>query len=415
MTYSGKFIDVENLAPATVEPGPLEGVTVLDISTMMAAPWAATYMADFGADVVKAELPVTGDPMRKWGTQHDGSSLAWKGLSRNKRHITLALNTTAGQELLLRLVPKFDVLVENFRPGVMERWGLSPERLHEANPRLIILRTTGYGQTGPWAEKPGFGTLAEAFSGLANMTGPEDRPPVLAGYPVADGVAALSGVMGILAALYWRDVRGGTGQVIDNAIVEANFRLIDYTMRDFEREGIVRQRAGNRLQDLAPRNSYETADERWVAVSGGTQRVVRRLFEAMGQPGLMQDARFRDNAARISNVEELDEIIGAWIIERTVDEVIEIFEKHGVAGAPVNDTSQIAAHPHFRARDLLLKIDDSELGLTSTTHVHPRLSKTPGGVWALGGPVGADNESFFLDEVGLAPDEYDRLRSQGVI
>ncbi|MDP1878372.1 MAG: CoA transferase, partial [Actinomycetota bacterium] len=223
-------LDPRTLQPASMGLGALEGLRVLDVATMMAGPWAATYLADFGADVVKAELPVKGDPVRLWGSQVEGTALAWKGLSRNKRLVTLALNTPEGQQMLLRLVKDFDVLVENYRPGVMERWGLSPERLLEVNPRLIILRTSGYGQDGPYATKPGFGTLAEAFSGLSYITGAEDRPPVLSGYPLADGVTALAGAMAILAALYWRDVKGGTGQVIDNAIIEANYRLIDYTM-----------------------------------------------------------------------------------------------------------------------------------------------------------------------------------------
>jgi len=410
-----KRLKADELEPASAGPGPLEGIRVLDVSTMMAAPWAATYMADYGADVVKAELPGRGDPVRQWGTQCEGSSLAWKGLSRNKRLITLALNKAGGQELLLRLVPDFDVLVENFRPGVMERWGLAPERLHEANPRLIILRTTGYGQTGPWAPKPGFGTLAEAFAGLSNITGAEDRPPVLAGYPLADGVAALSGAMAVLAALYWRDVNGGTGQVIDNAIIEANYRLIDYTMLDFEKLGIVRQRIGNRLSDLAPRNTYQTRDGHWVAISGGTQGIVQRLFEAMGRPELMSDERFKDNASRLEHVEELDQIIGDWMADKGVDEVMSIFEEHQVAGAPVNDTEQIANHPHFRARNVFQQMDDPDLGVTSTTQVHPRLSRTPGGVRHLGGRIGQDNESFYLQEVGLTSSEFERLQLDGVI
>lgn len=414
MTES-KRLRSEELEPASAGPGPLEGVRVLDVSTMMAAPWAATYMADYGADVVKVELPGRGDPVRDWGTQHAGSSLAWKGLSRNKRLVTLALNKPAGQELVLRLIPDFDVLVENFRPGVMERWGLAPERLHEANPRLIILRTTGYGQTGPWASKPGFGTLAEAFAGLSNITGAEDRPPVLAGYPLADGVAALSGVMGILAALYWRDAKGGTGQVIDNAIIEANYRLIDYTMLDFEKFGIIRERSGNRLSDLAPRNTYRTRDGHWIAISGGTQGIVQGLFEAMGRPELMSDERFRDNASRLENVEQLDDIIGDWIASKGVDEVTSIFEENQVAGAPVNDTEQIANHPHFRERNVFQRVNDPELGVTSTTHVHPRLSRTPGGVMHLGGRIGQDNESFYLEEAGLTALEFEQLRVDGVI
>lgn len=408
-------IDVSSLKPATAGRGALEGLRVLDLATMMAGPWAATYLADYGADVVKAELPGKGDPVRNWGTQYEGVSLAWKGLSRNKRLITLALNKPEGQELLQRIVGSFDVVVENFRPGVMERWGLAPEQLHAVNPRLIILRTSGFGQTGPFAHKPGFGTLAEGFSGLSYITGAEDRPPSLAGYPLADGVAALTGAMAVLAAVYWRDVNGGTGQVIDNAITESTYRLIDYTMLDYEKRGVVRSRTGNRLSDLAPRNTYRTADDHWVSISGGTQAIVERLFEAIERPDLIVDPRFTDNAARLVNVEELDAIIAEFIGRHELDDVLERFERARVAAAPVHDISQIAEHPQFRARDVLLRVDDPELGPTSTTHVHPRLSATPGGVRTLGGPIGLDNDAFYLGEVGLSEEEYRKLQEAGAI
>ena len=380
-------VDVSALTPVEKGRGALEGLRVLDLATMMAAPWAATYLADYGADVVKAELPGTGDPVRKWGTQFEGISLAWKTLARNKRLITLAMNKPEGQELVRRLVKDFDILIENFRPGVMERWGLGPEVLQEINPKLIILRTSGYGQTGPYAERPGFGTLAEGFSGLAYITGADDRPPSIAGYPLADGVAALTGAMAVLAAVYWRDVNGGKGQVIDNAITEATYRLIDYTMLDWEKRGVVRQRSGNRLADLAPRNTYQCSDGHWISISGGTQAIVERMFRVMDRPELITDPRFLDNETRLRNVADLDEAIAEFV----------------------------AKHPHFQARELLQRIDDPELGPTSVTHVHPRLSETPGGVSHLGGVMGQDNESFYLDEVGLSQEEYQKLKDVGAI
>lgn len=408
-------LDSRDLQPAAMSAGPLEGLKVLDVATMMAGPWAATYLADYGAHVVKAELPRRGDPVRHWGSQLEGTSLAWKGLSRNKKLITLALNVPEGQAMLRRLVREFDVLVENYRPGVMERWGLGPDVLLAENPRLIILRTSGYGQDGPYATKPGFGTLAEAFSGLAYITGADDRPPVISGYPLADGVAALAGAMSILAAVYWRDVAGGTGQVIDNAIIEANYRLIDYTMLDYEKLGIIRERSGNRLEDLAPRNTYETSDGGWVAVSGGTQGIVERLFKAIEREELIGDPRFTDNALRRANVVELDAAISAWTRTHTMAEVLEVFERYEVAGAPVNNIAQIADNEHFRARNLLQAIDDPELGMTSTTHVHPRMSATPGGVRSLGGIIGRDNEEFYLGELGLSEAEFEALRDAGAV
>ena len=408
-------MDVDGLPEAGVRAGALEGLRVLDIATMMAAPWTATYLADYGAEVVKVELPGKGDPVREWGSQVDGTSLVWKGLARNKRLITLALNRPEGQRMLLDLVDQFDVLIENFRPGVMERWGLGPEALHERHPGLIILRTTAYGQTGPYSHKPGFGTLAEAFSGLSHMTGDADGPPVLAGYPLADGVAALTGVMGVLSAVYWRDVRGGTGQVIDNSISEATYRLIDHVMLDYAVLGQVRTRAGNRLGDLAPRNTYRTRNGGWIAVSGGTQGIVESLFRAMRRPDLIDDPRFATNALRRKNVDALDELIAAWMATLDVDTVMARFEEHGVAGTAVNDAAQIAVHEHFRARQLLLRVDDPDLGPVPATHVHPRLSETPGGVSALGGAVGRDNAEFYAEALGLDDDDLARLRAAGVV
>jgi len=408
-------LDPSTLEPASAGRGPLEGLRVLDVATMMAAPWAATYLADYGADVVKVELPGTGDPVRHWGSQVQGTSLVWKGLSRNKRLVTLALNKPEGQALLLRMVKDFDVLVENYRPGVMERWGLGPDDLHAVNPRLIILRTSGYGQTGPYAPKPGFGTLAEAFAGLAFVSGAEDRAPSISGYPLADGVTALAGAMAILAAVYWRDVGGGTGQVIDNAIIEANYRLIDYIMLDYEKLGLVRQRSGNRLGDLAPRNAYQTSDGDWIAVSGGTQGIVERLFRAMDREELITDPRFTDNATRRANVEALDEEIGNWMGQNSTERVLALFEEFEVAGAPVNNIAQIAHHPHFQARNLLQMVDDPDLGPTSTVHVHPRMSATPGGVRNLGGAIGRDNDDFYLNEMGLSLEEFQALRDAGAV
>ena len=408
-------VDVSALSPVEKGRGALEGLRVLDLATMMAAPWAATYLADYGADVVKAELPGTGDPVRKWGTQFEGVSLAWKTLARNKRLITLAMNKPEGQELVRRLVPEFDILIENFRPGVMERWGLGPEVLQEINPKLIILRTSGYGQTGPYAERPGFGTLAEGFSGLAYITGADDRPPSIAGYPLADGVAALTGAMAVLAAVYHRDVNGGKGQVIDNAITEATYRLIDYTMLDWEKRGVVRQRSGNRLADLAPRNTYQCSDGHWISISGGTQAIVERMFRVMDRPELITDPRFLDNETRLRNVADLDEAIAEFVAKHPQEEVLRRFEEARVAAAAVHDIKQVAEHPHFQARELLQRIDDPELGPTSVTHVHPRLSETPGGVSHLGGVMGQDNESFYLDEVGLSQEEYQKLKDVGAI
>lgn len=403
------------LEPSQTTRGPLTGIRILDIATMAAGPWAASYLADWGADVIKVEHPRIGDHLRNWGRAKGDVPLFWKSLSRNKHHLTVDLSHPEGRALILDLVQHCDAVVENFRPGVLERWGLGFETLETARPGIILLRTTAFGQTGPYAGRPGFGTLAKAMSGLAHLTGDPSGPPTLAAYPLADGVAGLSGAMALLAALYHRDALGGVGQVIDNAISEANLRLIEYMIVEHDQLGIVPGRQGNRLPGLAPRNVYQTRDGGHVAISGGTQSVVARLFEAIGRPELMTDPRFSTAAARVENVDAIDAVIGGWVIDRTSDEVMAVFDAFGVAGTPVADMRQIFANPHYRARETLISVDDEELGPVRTLAPHPRLSATPGAVHRLGGVMGRDNDQVLGGLLGYDAERIEYLRRGGVI
>ncbi len=395
-------------------PLPLEGLRILDIATVIGGPGVATRLGDFGADVIKVEHPVTGDTTRAFGWRVAGVSLWWKHIGRNKRPVTLRLSDPRGQELLLRLVERADVLVESFRAGTLERWNLAPERLLERNPRLIVLRISAFGQTGPYAHRPGFGTIAEAMSGLAHMTGDADGPPTLPPVALADEVAALLGAFAVMVAIHARD-RSGAGQVIDQSLFEGLFGITGPVAAAFDRLGLVSGRHGSRLPYVAPRNTYRTADGRWVALSGTSQSVAERILAAVGRPELARDARFSTNDARIENVEALDAIIGEWVGARTLQEAMTTFEAHGAAASPIYDIQQIWSDLQYRARDTIVRVPDDELGEVALPDAQPRLSETPGRIRHAGLPKGAANRDVFHGELGIDAEELRRLTDDGVI
>jgi formyl-CoA transferase len=393
---------------------PLEGVKVVDVATLGAGPWLATRLADFGADVVKVEHPSAGDPMRLLGWFDEGVPLWWKIDSRNKRCITADLKQPEGQEILRRLVREADVLIENFRPGTLERWGIGYTELREENPGLIMVRVTGWGQDGPYADRPGFGTLAEAISGWAHLNGFPENPPTLPPMALGDSVASVLGAFATMVALYHRDARGGEGQVIDLAIYESLFSLIGQQVILYDRLGVVPQRTGNSFPFVAPRNVYRTKDGLYVALAASTPAIFERVARAIGRPELVDDPRFADNSARLEHRDELDGIIAAWTAERTQREVLEVFERHEAAIAPVYDIAQIFADPHYEARGAIVTVDDAELGPTRTADVFPRLSRTPGSVRHLGPRSGADTERV-LEELGYASEEIERFQEARVV
>jgi crotonobetainyl-CoA:carnitine CoA-transferase CaiB-like acyl-CoA transferase len=396
---------------------PLEGVRVIDVATIIAGPGVAAHLGDFGADVIKVEHPRTGDTARNLGLKAEGVALWWKLIGRNKRPVTLNLSHPKGRDLLLRLVETADVLVESFRPGTLERWGLGPDALLERNPRLILLRTSGFGQTGPSAPRPGFGTLAEALSGYVALTGfpGPGQPPILPPVALADETAALLGAYAVMVALYHRDVRGGTGQVIDLSLFESLFRFTGPMATAYDKLGVVQERMGNRMSYAAPRGAYPTSDGRWVALSGTSQSVAERVFAAIGRPEMAEDPRFATNEARVEHVEALDAAIAEWTSARTLDEALAGFEAHQAAAAPILDAAGILDDPQYRARGTLVRVDDEELGDVLLPDVQPRLSATPGRIRHAGRPKGAANDEVYREELGLSDEELEGLAGDGVI
>ena len=395
--------------------GPLAGLRVIDAGNMIAGPLAATQLADFGADVIKVELPGIGDSMRHWTPMKEGKSLWWKVIGRNKRLITLTLSTPRGQKLFRELVRTADIVIENYRPGTFERWGMGYADLAKINPGLVMVRVSGFGQTGPYAKRGGYGTIAEAFSGIPSFTGAADRPPTLPGFPMADSVASTFAAMSAMFAIYNRDHGGGNGQEIDVSLYEPLFRLVESQVIGFDQLGIVKQRQGNRLAEDSPRNTYETRDGRWIGISASSQRTFERLAAALDMPELVTDPRFVDNAARCANDAVLDATIAAWFRQRDCDAIMAHFDEAEVVAGPVLDIRDIFKDPHYSARQNIVSVADGDFGTVRMQGVTPKFARTPGEVRHSGGALGADNRAIFIDELGLSEAEFSALREEGII
>uniref|UniRef100_A0AAU3HXA0 CoA transferase n=1 Tax=Streptomyces sp. NBC_01393 TaxID=2903851 RepID=A0AAU3HXA0_9ACTN len=395
------------------EGGSLDGVRVLDLATLFAGPLAATMLGDFGAEVVKVEHPTQPDPSRGHGPSKEGIGLWWKLLGRNKRTITLDLSKRGGRATLLRLAAEADVIIENFRPGTLEKWDLGWAELSAANPRLILARVTAFGQFGPYAHRPGFGTLAEAMSGFAAITGEPDAPPTLPPFGLADSIAGLATAYAVLTALRARD-RTGEGQVIDMAIIEPILTVLGPQPIWYDQLGHVQPRTGNRSANNAPRNTYRTADGSWVAVSTSAQSIAERVMRLVGRPDVIDEPWFATGADRARHADVLDGAVGAWIAERTRDEVLAAFEKAEAAIAPVQDVRDVMSDPQYQALDTVTSVDDPELGPLRMQNVLFRLSATPGAIHWAGRPHGADTDAV-LGELGLTTTEIQELRAEGVL
>lgn len=393
--------------------GPLDGVRVLDVSTLFAGPLAATFLGDFGADVVKVEHPRRPDASRGHGQAKDGVNLWWKTLGRNKRTLTLDLSTPEGGALLVDLARTADVLVENFRPGTLERWGLGPDVLLAANPALVLARVTAFGQTGPMANQPGFGSIAEAMSGFAAITGEPDGPPVLPPFGLADGITALATAYACAIALRHAE-RTGEGQVVDLAIIEPILMLLGGGITAYDQLGYRQPRTGNRSVNNAPRNVYRTADDRWVAVSTSSQSVAERVLRLVGRPGVVEQPWFASGRTRAEHVEELDEAVGSWIRARALEEVLAEFARVEAAVGVVEDVAGVMAHPQYAAIDTILEIDDEDLGPLRMQNVLFRMSRTPGRVRHTGRAHGQDTEEV-LAGLGLTPEQVAGLRERGIV
>ncbi|MCX5269176.1 CaiB/BaiF CoA-transferase family protein [Streptomyces sp. NBC_00199] len=401
-------------APPVAGPtAPLHGVRVLDLATLFAGPLAATLLGDFGADVVKVEHPERPDPSRGHGPSKDGVGLWWKLLGRNKRTITLNLSTPGGRDTLLRLAATADVIIENFRPGTLEKWDLGWEELSAANPRLVLTRVTAFGQFGPYAHRPGFGTLAEAMSGFAAITGEPDAPPTLPPFGLADSIAGLATAYAVMTALTARD-RTGEGQVVDMAIIEPILTVLGPQPLWYDQLGYVQARTGNRSANNAPRNTYRTADGDWVAVSTSAQSVAERVMRLVGRPELIDEPWFATGAERAAHTDVLDEAVGTWIARHTRTDVLAAFEKAEAAIAPVQDVRDVLSDPQYQALDTVTAVDDPELGRIRMQNVLFRLSATPGAIRWAGRPHGADTDAV-LTELGLTADELSTLREAGAL
>ncbi len=396
-------------------PQSLAGVRVIDASTILAGPLCCQILGDFGADVIKVEHPVNGDSLRGHGVQLKGVPLWWKEVGRNKRTVAINLGNPEGAEVFVRLAEGADVVVENFRPGTLERWGIGPERLQQVNPGLVLLRLTGFGQKGPYAARPGFGTLAEAMSGFAHMTGDADGPPTLPSFGLADSICGIAGVAAILMALRHREVGEGAGQVIDMSILEPIMTAVGPAPSVYHHTGIVETRHGNRSTNNAPRNIYRTGDDRWVAVSTSAQQIAERVLRLVGHPEVIDEPWFSSGAGRAEHVDLLDHYVGEWIAARSRDEVMAAFIGVEAAAAPVYDARDIVEDPHVRDTEMLTEVPDDDLGRVMMHNVLWRMSLTPGRISFPGRRLGADTDEVLIGELGLAGDAVQHLRDKGVV
>ncbi|MEU7434227.1 CoA transferase [Streptomyces sioyaensis] len=393
--------------------GPLTGLRVLDLATLFAGPLAATLLGDFGAEVIKIEHPHRPDPSRGHGPAKDGIGLWWKLLGRNKRAMTLDLSHPGGRDVLLRLAAGADAVIENFRPGTLERWGLGWDELSAVNPRLVLARVTGFGQFGPYARRPGFGTLAEAMSGFAAMTGEPDGPPTLPPFGLADAIAALGTSYAVMAALHARTA-SGRGQVIDMALIEPMLTVLGPQPLWYDQLGHVQPRTGNRSANVAPRNTYRTADGSWVAVSTSAESVAERVMRLVGRPEVIGEPWFATGAGRAEHADELDAPVADWIARHDRAEVMAAFEKAEAAVAPIYDIREVMTDPQYQALGSITEVPDDELGTVRMQNVLFRLSETPGAIRWAGRPHGADTDEV-LTSLGLTVPEIDGLRAAGAV
>jgi crotonobetainyl-CoA:carnitine CoA-transferase CaiB-like acyl-CoA transferase len=403
------------MAEGVPGPGPLAGLRVIEAATLAAGPMVGTALGEFGAEVIKVEPPVAGDPMRTWGDRRDGIGLVWKSVSRNKRCVTLDLRQTEGQDLFHQLLDVSDVLVVGNRPSALARWGIDYESVHRAHPRVVMLHITGYGRGGPKSDRPGYGTLAEAMSGFAHVTGQPEGPPTLPPFMLADGVASLAGTYAVMMALYHRDVHGGRGQLIDVNLIEPLARLIESSTLSFDQLGVSPGRVGNRLDASAPRNAYRTADDKWLAISSASPTIAMRVYRAIDRPELAEDSDYVDPVKRQDRAPEVDQLVAEWVAQRTLTEAMAIFERAEVTAAPIYDAEQLRADEHLQARGTFVDLDDPDFGSMTVQAPIVWMSDTPGRVDHLGRGLGVDNEAVYTGLLGLDADRLAALEAAGVI
>ena len=402
----------------THKPGPLKGLRIIEMGQLLAGPFVGSRLADFGAEVIKVEQTGAGDPMREWGHhRYKDRPLWWPILARNKKSVTANLKDPAGQDLIRRLVAEADALVENFKPGTLEGWGLGPDDLHEINPKLVICRVSGFGQTGPYAARPGFASVGEAMGGIRYINGFPDQPPPRSGISLGDSLTGMFAVQGLMMALYWRDaLGGGKGQVVDAAITESCFAMLESSLPEYDFLGVVRQPSGTGLPNVAPSNIYPTKDDKWMVIAANLDAMFRRLAAAMGESALAEDARYATHKARGENAAELDARIAEWTATQTLDELAAALTEHGVVYGPIYSIAEIADDPQFADRDMILRVPDDHFGEIAVPGIVPKLSETTSGVDWLGPPApGQHNREVYVDLLGISDAEFRNLQDQGII
>ena len=404
--------DDMNPTPAS-SAGPLAGLKVLELGQLIAGPFAAKTLADFGADVIKVEAPPGGDPLRKWRLLKDGTSVWWQVQSRNKRSLVLDLKDASARDIIKKLAQESDVLIENFRPGAMEAWGLGPADLQALNPRLIMLRISGYGQTGPYRDRPGFGVVAEAMGGLRHLSAEPGHVPVRVGVSIGDTLAALHGVIGILLALQHRHA-SGLGQVIDMALYEAVFNCMESLLPEYSAFGAVRGPAGSALPGIAPSNAYLCGDGGYALIAGNGDSIFKRLMTMIGRADMAADPSLADNTGRVARVTEIDAAIGAWTASRNVDEVLSALSEVSVPAGRIYTIADIAADPHYQARGMLMPVQMDDGSLLTVPGIVPKLSLTPGSHRRNAPSLGQDTDAV-LQELGLTPEQIQGLREKGIV
>jgi crotonobetainyl-CoA:carnitine CoA-transferase CaiB-like acyl-CoA transferase len=399
-------------APAV--SGPLAGIKVIEMGTLIAGPYGARLLAEFGAEVIKIEVPKKGDPIRNWRVLHNGTSLWWYVQSRNKKCITLDCGAPEGLAVLKTLLAEADVLIENFRPGTLDKWGLTRAALAEINPRLVISRISGFGQTGPYSKRPGFGAIGESMGGIRYLTGYPGMAPTRVGISLGDSVAALYAVIGILMALYHRDVKQGGGQEIDVALYEAVFSLMESMVPEYDQKQVIRERTGSVLPGISPSNVYPTKDGKYAVIAANGDAIVQRLLKLIGRDDLLDDERFSSNEQRVRHMEFIDGLISAWSSALELDACLDQLNEHGIPAGPIYSIEDIFRDPQYQARDMILTVDHPEFGKLKVPGIVPKLSKTPGSVHWLGPKLGEHNLEV-LRQIGLSDQQIEQMATQGVI
>lgn len=393
---------------------PLKGVRVLELGQLIAGPFASKMLAEFGAEVIKIEPPEGGDPLRKWRLMHDGTSVWWAAQSRNKKSVTLDLRQPEAQQLVRQMIGEFDVLIENFRPGTLEGWGLGWEALHEINPRLIMLRVSGYGQTGPYRDRPGFGVVGEAMGGLRHLSGEPGRTPVRVGVSIGDSLSALHGVIGVLLALRHRDQNDEQGQMVDVALYESVFNMMESLLPEYSVFGAVRQPAGSSLPGIAPSNAYRCKDGKYALIAGNGDSIYARLMALIGRRDLADDPALARNDGRVKQVERIDAAIGEWAAEHSLDEVLQALTEARVPAGKIYDVADIAADPHYQAREMILESQLPDGTPVKLPGVLPKLSASPGQMSAPAPTLGQHTDEV-LSAMGVAPETLADWRARGII